>query len=107
MTAEPVDGISQGAGVTDSDIPQDDVQGARSKYVPARDAVTGGFSKNADLISYIVAGLLLGLLMDWVFGTTPVMVIIWTLLGVGVGFWRLWQSSEELEEQARDRSHGV
>lgn len=107
MTAEPVDGISQGAGVTDPDIPQDDVQDARSKYVPARDAVTGGFSKNADLISYIVAGLLLGLLLDWLLGTTPVMVIIWTLLGVGVGYWRLWQSSEELEAQAKDRSHGV
>lgn len=93
--------------MTESDTPQDDEQATRSKYVPARDAVTGGFSKNADLISYIVAGLLIGLLLDWLFGTTPVMVIIWTLLGIGVGYWRLWQSSAELEEQAKDRSHGV
>jgi F0F1-type ATP synthase assembly protein I len=93
--------------VTEPDIPQDDVQAARSKHVPARDAVTGGFSKNADLISYIVAGLLVGLALDWILGTTPVMVVIWTLLGVGVGYWRLWQSSAELEEEAKDRSHGV
>jgi len=106
-TGQPVVGISQDAGVTDPDIPQHDDPTARTKYVPAREAVTGGFSKNADLISYIVAGLLLGLLLDWVLGTTPVMVIIWTLFGVGVGYWRLWQSSAELEEQAKDRSHGV
>lgn len=93
--------------VTDPDIPTNDAQTARSKYVPAREAVTGGFSKNADLISYIVAGLLLGLLFDWILGTTPLMVVIWTLLGVGVGYWRLWQSSSELEEEAKDRSHGV
>ena len=93
--------------MTDPDIPQDGVQAAEPKHVPARDAVTGGFSKNADLISYIVAGLLLGLLLDWILGTTPVMVIIWALLGVGVGYWRLWQSSAVLEDQAKDRSHGV
>ena len=79
----------------------------RSRFVPEREAITGGFSKNADLISYIVAGLLIGLFLDWVFGTTPVMVVIWTLLGVGVGYWRLWQSSAELEEEAKGRSHGV
>ena len=79
----------------------------RSKYVPPREAVTGGFSKNADFISYIVAGLLLGLLFDWMFGTTPIMIIVWTLLGVAVGYWRLWQSSAELEEEAKGRSHGV
>lgn len=93
--------------MTDPDIPIDDVQAPGSKHVPAREAVTGGFSKNADLISYIVAGLLLGLLLDWVFGTTPLMVIIWALFGVGVGYWRLWQQSAELEDQAKDRSHGV
>ncbi len=79
----------------------------KTRFVPPREAVTGGFSKNADLISYIVAGLLIGLFLDWVLGTTPVMIIVWTLLGVGVGFWRLWQSSAELEEEAKGRSHGV
>ena len=79
----------------------------RSAFVPPKAAITGGFSKNADLISYIVAGLLIGLFLDWVFGTTPVMIIIWTLLGVAVGYWRLWQSSAELEEQAKERSHGA
>ncbi len=85
------------------DAPDD----SRSTFVPPKAAITGGFSKNADLISYIVAGLLIGLFLDWVLGTTPVMVIIWTLLGVAVGYWRLWQSSAELEEQAKERSHGA
>ena len=80
---------------------------ARSGFVPPKEAITGGFSKNADLISYIVAGLLIGLFLDWAFGTTPVMIIVWTLLGVAVGYWRLWQASAELEEQAKERSHGA
>lgn len=96
--------------MTDS-TPQHDPQGpegaARSRFVPPREAVTGGFSKNADLISYIVAGLLIGLFLDWVLGTTPIMIVVWTLLGVAVGYWRLWQSSAELEEEAKGRSHGV
>lgn len=79
----------------------------KSTAVPARAAVTGGFSQTADLISYIVAGLLVGLFVDWVLGTAPVMLIVWTLIGVAVGYWRLWQRSAHLDEEGKRRSHGV
>ncbi len=83
------------------------MQSKQSKLIPARDLITGGFSKNADLISYVVTGLLIGLLLDWIFGTRPLMIILWTLAGIAVGFFRLWKSSEELVEQGKARSHGV
>jgi F0F1-type ATP synthase assembly protein I len=83
------------------------VQSKQSKLIPARDLITGGFSKNADLISYVVTGLLIGLILDWIFGTRPLMIILWSLAGIAVGFFRLWKNSEELEEQGKARSHGV
>jgi F0F1-type ATP synthase assembly protein I len=93
--------------VTDADSPKDDVTTAESKRALRREAITGGFSRNADLISYIVAGLLIGLGLDWLLGTSPIMVIIWTPFGLGVGYWRLWQQSEGLVEEGRERSHGA
>lgn len=83
------------------------MQSKQSKLIPARDLITGGFSKNADLISYVVTGLLIGLLLDWILGTRPLMIILWTLAGIAVGFFGLWKSSEELVEQGKARSHGV
>lgn len=79
----------------------------RSRFVPPKEAITGGFSNGADLISYIVAGLLIGLFLDWITGWSPIMTILWSLAGVGVGFYRLWQRSEDLEAEGRARSHGV
>ena len=66
-----------------------------------------GISGGADFISYIVAGLIIGLLLDWALGTGPVMTLFWTIAGVAVGFWRMWQRSAGLEEEGRKRSHGV
>jgi F0F1-type ATP synthase assembly protein I len=83
------------------------VSSKQSKLIPARDDITGGFSKNADLISYVVTGLLIGLILDWIFGTRPLMIILWSLAGIAVGFYRLWKNSEELEEQGKARSHGA
>ena len=85
----------------------DDMEAAGRRFVPRKDAITGGFSGGADFISYIIAGLLIGLFLDWVFGTTPIMTILWLLAGVGVGFWRMWQRSEHLEQEGRERSHGA
>lgn len=85
----------------------DDMEAAKRHFVPPKEAVTGGFSGGADFISYIIAGLLIGLFLDWVFGTTPIMTILWLLAGVGVGFWRMWQRSEHLEQEGRERSHGA
>lgn len=92
--------------MTDNKTPLDE-GGAASRLVPPRDVITGGFSKNADLISYILTGLLIGVVLDWAFGTRPVFVIIFSLIGIGIGYWRLWQASAELEEEAKDLGHGV
>ena len=78
-----------------------------SRLVPPKDAITGGFSGGADFISYIISGLLIGLFLDWVFGTAPIMTILWLLAGFGVGFYRMWRHSEHLDQEGRERSHGV
>ena len=78
-----------------------------SRIVPPRDIITGSFSKSADLLSYLISGVLIGLFADWVFGTSPIMVILWTLAALGVGYWRMWQSSAVLDEEGKARSHGA
>jgi F0F1-type ATP synthase assembly protein I len=93
--------------VTDANTPRDDVTTTESNSAHDRDAITGSFSRNADLISYIVSGLLIGLVLDWFLGTAPIMVIIWTILGIGVGYYRLWQHSSVLDDEGRERSHGA
>jgi len=85
----------------------DDGDGSRrSELVPERQAIVGGLSSGGDLISSVVAGLLMGLGLDWWLGTRPVFIIIGTLAGFGSGFYRLWRFSAKLEEQAKERRRG-
>jgi F0F1-type ATP synthase assembly protein I len=94
--------------VTDPDPAQsEDAQHANSGLVPPRDLITGGFSKGADLLSYLVSGLLLGFFFDWIFGTRPIMLVLWMLAAAILGYYRLWQSSEVLEDEGKARSHGA
>ncbi len=81
----------------------DEMPSAKPTIVPPKEKITGRFSEGADFISSIVAGLLIGLVLDGLLGTRPVMTLLWTVAGVGVGFWRMWRQSEDLEEQARQR----
>ncbi len=60
-------------------------------------------SEAMDFISSVVAGLLLGLGLDWWVGTRPVFTIIGIVLGFVAGFFKLWQASSVLEEQAKER----
>ena len=92
--------------VSDNETRRDET-GNGSNLVPARDVITGGFSKKADLISYVLTGLLIGVVLDWALGTRPVMIIILSIAAIVIGYWRLWQASAELEEEAKDRGHGV
>jgi len=78
----------------------------RSGLVPDRHAVVGGFSPSVEFISSIVAGLLLGLLLDWWLGTRPVFIIVFIVAGFASGFYKLWQHSAVLEEQAKERHRG-
>lgn len=56
-----------------------------------------------DFFSSVVAGLLIGLGLDWIFGTGPVFTVIFAVLGFMSGFFKLWRSSSVLEEQAAQR----
>ena len=78
----------------------------QSNLVPKRQAITGGLSSGGDLISTVVAGLLLGLGLDWWLSTKPIFIIIGTLAGFGSGFYKLWRHSAVLEEQAKERRRG-
>jgi ATP synthase protein I len=60
-------------------------------------------SEAMDFISSVVAGLLLGLGLDWWIGTRPAFTIVGIVLGFVAGFFKLWQASSVLEEQAKER----
>ena len=62
-----------------------------------------GTSASLDFVSSVVAGLLLGLGIDWLAGSSPVATIIGVVLGFVAGFYKLWRASEVLEEQAARR----
>lgn len=83
------------------------MDGASGRGIPPREAITGGFSGGADFFTYILTGLLIGLLLDRLTGWSPVMTIVWILLGVGVGARRMWVRSASIEEEAEGISHGV
>ncbi len=83
------------------------MDGKTPRGIPPKEAITGGFSGGVDFFTYIVTGLLIGLFFDWLTGWSPIMTIVWSLLGIGVGAWRMWQRSAEIEEQAEGISHGV
>jgi ATP synthase protein I len=78
----------------------------RSGVVPDRKSVTGGFSPSVDFISSIIAGLLIGFGLDWWLDTRPVFIIIFIIAGFITGFFKLWQHSAVLEEQAEERRRG-
>ena len=85
----------------------DDLNGSgRSSQIPQRRTVSGGYSSGVDLISSVVAGLLLGLGLDWWLGTNPLFTVIGIIAGFASGFFKLWQLSAVLEEQAKERRRG-
>lgn len=65
-------------------------------------AVLGEWSAGADFVSTIVAGLLLGLFLDWWWGTAPWMVIVGILLGVYSGWRKMMQQSKKIDDQAAE-----
>ena len=78
-----------------------------SGLVPDRKAIVGGFSPSVDFLSSVLAGLLIGFVLDWLFGTRPVFIIIFVVVGFVAGFFKLWRSSAVLEEMAKERSRGL
>jgi F0F1-type ATP synthase assembly protein I len=60
-------------------------------------------SQSLDFISSIVAGLLVGLALDWLIGLRPLFIVIGIVLGFVAGFYKLWAASAVLERQAEER----
>ncbi len=67
---------------------------------------TGGLSQGTDFVSTALAGLAIGLFLDWWLGTAPVLVVIGIIAGFVCGFHKLWRYSEIIEKQAEERTHG-
>lgn len=55
-----------------------------------RIAINEGRRDGGSFFGSVLAGTLLGLLLDWWWGTSPIVVIIGVLLGSYAGFARLW-----------------
>jgi len=73
------------------------------QFVTSQNAIGEGSSQGFDFFSSVLAGLLLGLGIDWVFGIAPIMVIIGVIAGFVSGFAKLWAASEAIEDEARRR----
>lgn len=77
-----------------------------SKYTSINAAIntaTDGTGSSFDFFSTVIAGLLIGISVDWMAGTRPVVTIIGIVFGFVVGFYKLWAASAILEEQAERR----
>lgn len=79
----------------------------RRRLTPPNDAVTGSMSKKTDFVSYVGAGLLIGLTLDWLLGIGPWLTVGWTLLAVGYGYHRLWHTSSAIVEEMEKHSRGA
>ena len=62
--------------------------------------MVGDWSTSGDFFGAILASLLLGLLGDWLFGISPWLVIIGVIAGFGVGFWRMYEFSKQIDDMA-------
>jgi F0F1-type ATP synthase assembly protein I len=82
----------------------DDRQEPESEQlVTSKYAIGEGSSQGFDFFSSVLAGMLLGLGLDWILDTAPVMVIIGVIAGFVSGFAKLWAASEAIEDEARRR----
>jgi len=77
-----------------------------SKYSSINAAVntaTGGTGSSFDFFSTVIAGLLIGIAVDWIASTAPVVTIVGIVFGFVAGFYKLWAASAVLEIQAERR----
>jgi ATP synthase protein I len=59
-----------------------------------------GWSASGDLFASIVAGLLIGLGIDALFGTSPIFVVVLIVVAAYGGFRKMYAESEQIEVQA-------
>ena len=65
--------------------------------------LTEGWSQGVNLVGSVLAGWLLGFLLDAWLNTSPWFVIVGILLGSYSGFMRMWSYSKKMEEDPRER----
>jgi F0F1-type ATP synthase assembly protein I len=61
-----------------------------------------GWSGSADIFGSILAGLLIGLGLDALFGTSPVFVVVLVVVAAIGAFYKSYADSERLEELAEE-----
>jgi len=65
--------------------------------------LNGGWIQGGNLVGSVLAGWLLGFLVDSWLNTEPWSVIIGILLGSYSGFMRMWHYSKKMEDDPRER----
>lgn len=65
-------------------------------------AVNDGWMRGGSFVSSIIAGTLLGYLLDMWLGTEPWLVISGIVLGSYAGFVRMWDYMKQLDDKPRD-----
>ena len=58
-----------------------------------------GLKISMDLVSSIIAGVLIGLGLDKIFSSKPIFFIIFLLLGIIAGFYNIFKSMQKLNEK--------
>lgn len=61
------------------------------------------WSNSGDVFASILAGLAIGLAGDWLLGTDPWLVVVGVVAGFAVGFWRMYERSKEIVDEALRR----
>lgn len=65
-------------------------------------AVNDGWMRGGSFVSSIIAGTLLGYLLDMWLGTEPWLVIVGIVLGSYAGFVKMWDYMKKLDDKPRD-----
>ena len=66
-------------------------------------AVNDGWIEGGSFLSSILAGTLIGYLLDQWLGTEPWLIIVGIVAGSYSGFMRVWHYSKRIEEDPRER----
>lgn len=64
---------------------------------PSRRGFASGYAVGLNLLSSVVVGVIFGLGLDGFFGTEPLFIILFLLLGMAAGFRGIWVYMQQLE----------
>ena len=93
----------QGDSHREGDAPQAGEPTQQSPRLERQRQTMTDWSNSGDVFASILAGLGLGYLGDWLFGTDPWLVVIGVVAGFAVGFWRMYERSKDIVDAAMQR----